>query len=134
MEDSTMHGLILFAHGARDPQWAQPFESVAARVRAQRPRQPVRLAYLELMAPDLSQAAAELCAAGCRTVGVLPLFLGQGGHLKRDLPLLVQRLREAHPAVDFVLHPAAGEHAALVGAMAAVAVGAIDAAGTEPGS
>jgi sirohydrochlorin cobaltochelatase len=129
-----MHGLILFAHGARDPQWAQPFEAVAARVRAQRPQQPVRLAYLELMAPDLSQAAAELCADGCRTVSVLPLFLGQGGHLKRDLPRLVQRLHEAHPAVDFVLHPAAGEHAALIAAMAAVAVVTLDAAGTEPGA
>ena len=27
------HGLILFAHGARDPRWAEPFEAVAARVR-----------------------------------------------------------------------------------------------------
>jgi sirohydrochlorin cobaltochelatase len=30
-------GLILFAHGARDPRWAEPFEAVAARCRAQRP-------------------------------------------------------------------------------------------------
>jgi sirohydrochlorin cobaltochelatase len=30
-------GLILFAHGARDPRWAAPFEAVAARIRAQRP-------------------------------------------------------------------------------------------------
>ena len=26
-------GLLLFAHGARDPRWALPFEDVAARVR-----------------------------------------------------------------------------------------------------
>jgi sirohydrochlorin cobaltochelatase len=124
----AMHGLILFAHGARDAQWAQPFEAVAARVRAQRPRQPVRLAYLELMTPSLGDAAAELCAAGCRTVSVLPLFLGQGGHLKRDLPQLVQRLHATHPEVRFVLRHAAGEHAALIAAMASVAVEALDAA------
>lgn len=127
-----MHGLILFAHGARDPQWAEPFEAVAARVRALRPQQPVRLAYLELMAPSLADAAAELCAAGCRTVSVLPLFLGQGGHLKRDLPQLVQQLHAAHPAVHFGLRHAAGEHEALIAAMAAVAVETLDAAAAEP--
>jgi len=47
-------GLILFAHGARDPRWALPFEAVAARVRAQRPGVPVRLAFLEFMAPTLT--------------------------------------------------------------------------------
>ncbi len=121
-----MHGLILFGHGARDAQWAEPFEAVAARVRSQRPQQPVRLAYLELMAPSLADAAAELCAAGCRTVSVLPLFLGRGGHLKRDLPRLVQQLHAAHPAVRFVLRHAAGEHDALIAAMAAVAVETLD--------
>ena len=128
-----MHGLILFAHGARDAQWAQPFEAVAARVRAARPAQAVRLAYLELMTPDLGQAAAELCAAGCRSVAVLPLFLGQGGHLKRDLPRLVQQLREQHPQVHFTLHAAVGEHAAVTAAMATAALEALDGQGTEPG-
>ena len=30
-------GLILFAHGARDPRWAIPFEAVAERVRKDLP-------------------------------------------------------------------------------------------------
>ena len=46
-------GLILFAHGARDPRWAAPFEDMAARLRARRPALALRLAYLEFMAPDL---------------------------------------------------------------------------------
>jgi sirohydrochlorin cobaltochelatase len=27
-------GILLFAHGARDPNWALPFEAVAERLRA----------------------------------------------------------------------------------------------------
>ena len=50
-------GLILFAHGARDPRWAIPFEAVAERVRAARPGVPVRLAFLEFMAPNLPEYA-----------------------------------------------------------------------------
>ena len=53
-----MNGIVLFAHGARDPRWAAPFEAVALRVRAQRPDARVALAYLELMAPTLADAAA----------------------------------------------------------------------------
>ena len=115
---SAASGLILFAHGARDPRWAAPFEAVAARVRSQQPQAQVSLAFLEFMAPTLPQAGAELAAAGCREVAVLPLFLGAGGHVRKDLPLLLEGLRAAHPAVSFTLHPAVGEVDSVVAAMA----------------
>ncbi|KPF50768.1 cobalamin biosynthesis protein CbiX [beta proteobacterium AAP121] len=115
-------GLILFAHGARDPRWAGPFEAVAAQVRANAPDAAVRLAYLEFMAPTLPEAGAELAAAGCTAVAVLPLFLGAGGHVRKDLPLLMDGLRSAHPGVRFTLHPAVGEIDTVVAAMAGVAL------------
>ena len=115
-------GLVLFAHGARDPRWALPFEAVAERVRAQRPGVPVRLAFLEFMSPSLPEAGAELAAAGCARVEVLPLFLGAGGHVRKDLPLLMDALRAAHPACSYTLHAAVGEVDCVVDAMADVAV------------
>ena len=33
-------GLILLAHGARDPAWAGPFEAVVARMRERAPGAP----------------------------------------------------------------------------------------------
>lgn len=115
-------GLILFAHGARDPRWAGPFEAVAAQLRAARPGLPVQLAFLEFMAPTLPEAGTALAAAGCREVQVLPMFLGTGGHVRRDLPLLLQTLREQHPQVAFNLHPAVGELPAVTAAMATAAL------------
>lgn len=114
-------GLILFAHGARDPAWAAPFEAVAAQVRRLRPDAEVRLAFLELMAPSLPEAGAALAAAGCKQVAVLPLFLGTGGHVRKDLPLLVHALRAAHPGIAFKLHGAVGEDEGVIAAMAAAA-------------
>jgi sirohydrochlorin cobaltochelatase len=119
-------GLILFAHGARDPRWSEPFEAVAAQVRAQRPGVPVRLAYLEFMTPDLPTAGAELAAAGCTDIAVVPLFLGAGGHVRKDVPVLLDALRAAHPATRFTLHPAIGEVPEVVAAMAAAAARALD--------
>jgi sirohydrochlorin cobaltochelatase len=111
-------GLILFAHGARDPAWAAPFEAVATLVRERNPSWRVHLAFLEFMAPTLAEAGAKLVAEGCTHVELLPMFLGTGGHVRRDLPVLLGQLREAHPAVEFVLHAAIGEVPAVHRAMA----------------
>jgi sirohydrochlorin cobaltochelatase len=115
-------GLILFAHGARDPRWAAPFEAVAAAVRAARPGLPVRLAFLEFMAPTLPEAGAELAAAGCKALTVLPMFLGAGGHVRKDLPLLLEQMRAAHPGLAVSLLPAVGEIDSVVAAMAQAAL------------
>jgi len=117
----TTSGLLLFAHGARDPRWAAPFEAVAERVRLSRPQVPVRLAFLELMAPDIARAAGELVAAGCSRIEIVPLFLGAGGHVRKDLPALVATLAEHHHGVSFTLHDAVGEAPPVIDAMAAVA-------------
>ena len=117
-----MNGLILFAHGSRQPDWALPFEAVARSLRAQRPQLQLRLAYLELMQPDLQDAATQLCAAGCTRVDVLPMFLGTGGHVRRDLPPMLQQLRERHPSVRWRLHAAIGEQPQVRDAMAATAL------------
>jgi sirohydrochlorin cobaltochelatase len=122
-------GLILFAHGARDPRWAAPFEAVAEAVRAARPGLPVRLAFLEFMAPTLPAAGAELAAAGCNRITVLPMFLGAGGHVRKDLPLLLDELRQAHPGLSVTLQPAIGEIDSVVAAMAQAALAQL---GNEP--
>ena len=116
------HGLILFAHGARDPRWAEPFEAVAARVRARDSAIQVRLAFLELMSPSLPDAGRELAHAGCTCIDIVPLFLGAGGHVRKDLPALVDALAQAWPQVRWRLRAPVGEHAALIDAMADIAL------------
>jgi sirohydrochlorin cobaltochelatase len=113
-----MDGLLLFAHGARDPAWAKPFETVAERLRIARPGTPLALAYLEFMSPGIEAAADELAAAGCTRVHVLPLFLGTGGHVRRDIPPLLDRLRERHGSgIEWLLHAPLGEQEAVLHAI-----------------
>jgi sirohydrochlorin cobaltochelatase len=119
-------GLLLFAHGARDKAWAAPFRTVLQQARAQRPEWQVSLAFLELMPPDLPSAANELVQGGCARIDIVPLFLGSGGHVKNDLPQLVQRLREQHPGTVWMLRSAIGEHPAVIAAIAQAAVDSTD--------
>jgi sirohydrochlorin cobaltochelatase len=110
--------VLLFAHGARDARWALPFEDVARRIAVAAPNVEVALAYLELMSPTLADAGRRLADAGCTHVAVVPLFLGTGGHVRNDLPQLVEQLRAAHPQVDWQLHPPIGEVDSVMQAMA----------------
>ena len=114
--------IVLFAHGARDPRWAKPFQAVAARIRATAPGRRVELAFLELMQPDLDTAVRQLAGQGETRIDVVPLFLGTGGHLRVDLPRLVDRVRAAHATLDLRLHPAIGESERVIDAMAAAAL------------
>ena len=115
-------GLLLFAHGARDLRWAEPFEAVARRIRTAAPSMPVELAFLEFMKPSLDEAAGRLIGAGCRSVDVVPLFLGTGGHVRKDLPDLMAKLELQHPRVQLQLHRAVGEVDEVIEAMARAAL------------
>jgi sirohydrochlorin cobaltochelatase len=115
-------GLLLFAHGARDPRWALPFEDVARRIRAADASVPVALSYLEFMSPGLVEAGAQLATQGCDEVEVVPLFLGAGGHVRKDLPALLEQLRQSHPQLRWRLRPAVGEDDAVIEAMALTAL------------
>ena len=118
----TPPGIILFAHGSRDPLWRAPIEAVATKIRARRPETPVVCAYLEMCLPTLSDAATDLIAGGARQLRVFPLFLGVGKHAREDLPRLAAQLRAAHPDVEIELLPAAGEDDRLTTLMADIAL------------
>ena len=117
-----MDGLILFAHGARDVRWREPFDRLAAKARAARPDIAVALAFLELMEPGLDLAVENLAARGCTAIRVVPVFLGQGGHVREDLPAALDRVRERHPRLAIDLRQAVGEDEAVLERIAAVAV------------
>ncbi len=114
--------LILFAHGARDPEWANPMRRVQAVVRQRVAEIPVELAFLEFMAPTLPECAAALIAAGAKKVVVMPMFIARGGHLKNEVPTMIDALRSAYPEVEFSLGGAIGENDIVIQAMADAAL------------
>lgn len=122
--------LILFAHGARDPDWALPFRAIRDRVAALRPDLVVELAFLELMTPRLGDAVDEL-AGRVQRITVAPLFMAQGGHLKQDVPRLLAEIGERHPGVSVALLPPVGEIPAILDAISGWLVAALPQPGKD---
>jgi sirohydrochlorin cobaltochelatase len=114
----TTSAMILFAHGARSAGWAAPFERLRDLTRARLPGVTVELAFLELMTPRLPELAAQLVSAGAARITIVPVFLGQGGHVLRDLPLLIDALKGEYPGVLIEVVEAAGENPQVLNAIA----------------
>ncbi len=116
--------IILFAHGARDPQWAQPFKTIKHLLETKRPGAVVELAFLEFMQPALADTIEKLAQDGHQSITIAPLFMAQGGHLKNDLPKILDALRAGHPNIMIKLLPAVGDVDEILAAIAAWIVSA----------
>src|SRR5690606_22829367 len=114
----TKRALVLFAHGARDPRWAEPFRRLQTRIQEQSPDIEVALGFLELMSPGLPELAAQLVQQQVSEITVVPVFLGRGGHVMRDLPQMVEELKLTYPQMPFRIAGAVGEDDDVLDAMA----------------
>jgi sirohydrochlorin cobaltochelatase len=140
---SPPDGILLFAHGSRDPLWKRPMAAVATRITQTHPHTAVACAYLELCEPSLPQAAAHMItqlslnatnkvanytdnmpasAQKSLNIRILPMFLGMGKHAREDLPEIAAQLRSAHPQVHFEIAPAIGEDERVTQLLAELAV------------
>ncbi|RJX30917.1 MAG: cobalamin biosynthesis protein CbiX [Oxalobacter sp.] len=100
-ENKKRTGMILIAHGARDPEWALPFLRMQEMTQAILPSVSVELAFLEFMQPDFSALVSRLATSGTRQIRVVPLFLGKTGHVLRDIQSKLMQLQQAYPEIDF---------------------------------
>lgn len=114
----TAEVLILFGHGAKDPEWAGSLIRVRNCLLERYPPSQVRLAFLEYLSPDLEGCVAEAVGGGAKAITILPMFIAQGGHLKREVPELVGKLRLRHPECRMTLAPPVGEAASITLALA----------------
>jgi sirohydrochlorin cobaltochelatase len=121
-------GVILFAHGSRDPLWRLPIDAVAQEMTRQWPGLSVACAFLELTTPDLPTTVETLMMQGKTHLRIVPMFLGVGRHAREDLPQLVNDLVKAYPQVQFELVPSIGEHPAMTQLMAQIAANAVTSA------
>jgi sirohydrochlorin cobaltochelatase len=109
--------LILFGHGSRDPNWAEPMRRIQAAIEAKANAPTVTLAFLEFMAPDLGIAIADAVKQGATRVRIAPIFLGQGAHVQRDLKALIETARASYPSVEIEVADPMGESESVIAAI-----------------
>jgi sirohydrochlorin cobaltochelatase len=128
-ESMEKWAILVYAHGARDPRWAEPFARLLARIREKQPSLPAALAFLDYLEPNVINAAQELVRQGATRIRIVPMFFGRGGHLREDFPAQLSALRAAISGVEFEIAEAAGESDDVIEALAGYALSGIDSRG-----
>jgi sirohydrochlorin ferrochelatase len=87
--------LVAVAHGSRDPRSAACVRDLTHAVRSAAPELDVRVAFLDLSEPKVTDVLGELRAEGYPGAVVVPLLLGSAFHARVDLPALVDQVAPA---------------------------------------
>jgi sirohydrochlorin ferrochelatase len=107
-------GYIVFAHGSSVESANDAVRAVAAELARRGGYATVEAAFLEGGRPDLKEAVKALAERGAPRVVVIPYFLTLGLHLQRDLPRLIEELRQLHRGLDLAVTSPLDTHPALI--------------------
>ena len=108
--------VLIVAHGSRDKASLKQFRQLVALYRKKHPSWKIAYGYLELARPSLKEALAKM-AKECDRVVLLPHFLFDAVHVKKDIPRVVSEVRSRFPKVKFKIARALGAHPSLLEVM-----------------
>jgi sirohydrochlorin cobaltochelatase len=94
-----MRALIVIAHGSRQEAANAEFGELVMRLRTALSGvyDRVAMAFLDLTAPRLDEAAESLIADGAVHIDVYPFFLNMGKHAAQDIPKMAADVADSHP-------------------------------------
>jgi sirohydrochlorin cobaltochelatase len=123
--------LLLAAHGTTDQAGVDAFAALAERVGKLAAADGTRVAggFIELSAPALREAVADLAGASPGPMVAVPLMLSAAGHAKGDIPAALARERARHPGLTWTYGRPLGPHPALIDLLAQ----RVDACGADGG-
>jgi sirohydrochlorin cobaltochelatase len=84
-------GILLIAHGMREPSGAKAFFEIVENVRQILPETHVEGAFLEFAQPTIAEGIVRLVWEGAMHIAVVPLFLSKLGHTMDDIPEVVAK-------------------------------------------
>ena len=102
--------LILIAHGSKNKAWVKPLQNIYTSFKKAESSKSIQLSYLEFCRPTLEEAFKKAVKAGYKDILILPMFMANGNHTKRDIPQKINSFKKLNPKTKIKLLPAVGEH------------------------
>ncbi|MFZ1326548.1 MAG: sirohydrochlorin chelatase [Candidatus Contendobacter sp.] len=100
---STDSAVLLIGHGTRRPAGVTEFHGLVEQLRQALPERTLLAGFLELAEPSLTDALETLWQQGFRRITALPAFLMAAGHIKNDIPIILNAFQAEHPGADLRL-------------------------------
>lgn len=117
---SASDPLLLVGHGTVDEAGVSEFRALVSRLGARLAPDGIDVAggFIELSAPAVTEAYAELVRGGHRQLTAVPLVLVAAGHSKGDIPAALEREVRRNPGSSLAFGRPLGPHPTLLGLLA----------------
>ena len=109
---SSVHpAVLLIGHGTRRAAGVAEFHHLAHQLQQALPDRTSLAGFLELVEPSVPEALETLRKQGFRRITALPALLLAAGHVKNDIPVMLNAFQAEHPEVhitfgaDLGIHP-----------------------------
>ncbi|BCJ86097.1 sirohydrochlorin chelatase [Effusibacillus dendaii] len=89
--------VLLIGHGSRDPEGNSQFEQFVEKVRERNRQTRIELCFLELADPSIGETIDRLAAEGVTHITTVPVILLAAGHVKVEIPHILDQARLRHP-------------------------------------
>ncbi|WP_330177893.1 sirohydrochlorin chelatase [Streptomyces sp. NBC_01498] len=106
--------MLVAGHGTRDAGGAEAFREFVRELGRRHPELPVAGGFIELSAPPIGEAVAELVERGVRRFAAVPLMLVSAGHAKGDIPAALKREQGRRPGISYTYGRPLGPHPGLL--------------------
>jgi len=120
---------MVCGHGSRDEGAVREFQAVARGIEERLPQYPVESGFLEFATPIIRDGLDALRAAGVTRILAIPGMLFAAGHVKNDVPSVLNAYAARHPDVDILLGRDLAIDLKLIRAAGDRVAAALDAAG-----
>jgi sirohydrochlorin cobaltochelatase len=124
-------GILLCGHGSRDAGAIREFGELAAAFQKRLPDYDVEHAFLEFARPVIHTGLDKLRDRGADTILALPGMLFAAGHVKNDIPSVLNSYVARHPGVAIKYGRQLGIDPKMVRAAGACVQQALDTAGRD---
>jgi len=107
---SAPPAVLLIGHGTRRAAGVAEFHRLAEQMRQALPDRTCLAGFLELVEPDAPTALEQLRQQGFRRIIALPALLLAAGHIKNDIPAILNAFQAQHPEMRITLGADLGVH------------------------
>ncbi|TGK38732.1 CbiX/SirB N-terminal domain-containing protein [Leptospira andrefontaineae] len=105
--------VLVLGHGSRETNSNLEFVSLVDAYSDTRPDLNISYAYVELAKPDIETALRNLSKEYSNII-IFPLFLYTSGHIKNDIPIVLDRIKTEFPDHSYKIANSLGIHSKMV--------------------
>ncbi|WP_367898887.1 CbiX/SirB N-terminal domain-containing protein [Leptospira sp. WS58.C1] len=105
--------VLVLGHGSREENSNLEFVSLVEAYSLTRPDLKISHAYVELAKPDIETALRDLGEEYSNII-IFPLFLYTSGHIKNDIPIVLDKIKSEFPGHIFKIANSLGIHSKMV--------------------